>query len=80
MLERGVGAANVPIDALTGTSEAVDILFTAGRFFDLALLLLVVGGSAVLVVALPTAAWRVRRRLYGVLAALAGALARRPRS
>ncbi len=78
VLERGVGAANVSIDALTGTSEAVDILFTTGRFFDLALLLMVVGGSAVLVVALPTAPWRVRRRLYGVLAALAGALAAVP--
>jgi copper transport protein len=75
VLERGVAAANVSIETLTGTSEAVDILFTTGRFFDLALLLLVVGGSAVLVVALPSAEWRVRRRLYGVLAALAGALA-----
>jgi copper transport protein len=74
VLERGVGAA-VSIGALTDTSEAVDILFTAGRFFDLALLLLVVGGSAVLVVALPAAEWHVRRRLYGVLAALAAALA-----
>ena len=78
VLERGVGAANVSIDALTGTSEAVDILFTTGRFFDFALLLMVVGGSAVLVVALPTAPWHVRRRLYGVLAALAGALAAVP--
>jgi copper transport protein len=78
VLERGVGAANVSIDALTGTSEAVDILFTVGRFFDFALLLMVVGGSAVLVVALPTAPWQVRRRLYGVLAALAGALAAVP--
>jgi copper transport protein len=34
-----------------------------------------VGGSAVLVVALPSAAWRVRRRLYGILSILAGALA-----
>jgi copper transport protein len=75
VLERGVGAATVSIDALTGTSQAVDVLFTAGRFFDLALLLLVVGGSAVLVVALPSAEWTVRRRLYGILAALAGALA-----
>ena len=75
VLERGVGAANVSIDALTGTSEAVDILFTGGRFFNLSLLLLVVGGSAVLVVALPTAPWRVRRRLYGVLSALAAVLA-----
>jgi copper transport protein len=74
VLERGVGAA-VPLDALTGTSNAVDVLFTAGRFFDLALLLLAVGGSAVLVVALPAAEWRVRRRLYGVLAAVAAALA-----
>jgi copper transport protein len=78
VLERGVGAANVSIDALTGTSEAVDILFTTGRFFDFALLLMVVGGSAVLVVALPTAPWDVRRRLYAVLAALAGALAAVP--
>ncbi|MGH3010255.1 MAG: copper resistance CopC/CopD family protein [Gaiellaceae bacterium] len=74
VLERGVGAA-VSIDALTGSSQAVDVLFTAGRFFDLALLLLAVGGSAVLVVALPSAEWRLRRRLYGVLAVVAGALA-----
>jgi copper transport protein len=75
VLERGVGAANVSIDALTGTSTSVDVLFTAGRFFGLAFLLMVVGGSAVLVVALPSAEWRIRRRLYGVVAALAGALA-----
>lgn len=75
VLERGVGAANVSIDALTGTSEAVDVLFTAGRFFDLGLLLLVVGGSVALVGALPSAEWRVQRRLYGILGALAGALA-----
>jgi copper transport protein len=75
VLERGVGAANVSIDALTGTSEAVDVLFTAGRFFDLALLLLVVGGSASLAVAVSSAEWGIRRRLYGVIAALAGVLA-----
>jgi copper transport protein len=74
VVERGV-AANVSIDALTGTSQAVDVLFIAGRFVDFALLLLVVGGSAVLVVALPTARWPVRRRLYGILSALAGGLA-----
>jgi copper transport protein len=75
VLERGVGAANVSIDALTGTSQAVDVLFTAGRFFDLALLLLVVGGSASLAVAVSSAEWGIRRRLYGVIACLAGALA-----
>jgi copper transport protein len=75
VLERGVTAANVSIDALTGTSQTVDVLFTAGRFFDLALLLLSVGGSAVLVVALSSAPWRVRRRLYGILSIAAAALA-----
>ncbi len=74
VVERGA-AANLSLDTLIGTSQAVDLLFTAGRFFDLALLLLVVGGSAVLVVALTSAEWRVRQRLYGILAACAGALA-----
>lgn len=74
VVERGA-AANLSLDTLIGTSQAVDLLFTAGRFFDLALLLLVVGGSAVLVVALTSAEWRVRQRLYGVLAACAGSLA-----
>jgi copper transport protein len=74
VVERGV-AANVSIDALTGTSQAVDVLFTAGRFVDFAFLLLSAGGSAVLVIALPSAPWRVRRRLYGVLAGAAGGLA-----
>ena len=75
--ERGV-AANVSIDALTGTSQAVDVLFVIGRFVDFAFLLLAVGGSAVLVVALPSAPWRVRRRLYGILSAVAGGLAAIP--
>ncbi len=75
VLERGVAAANVSLDALTGTSQAVDVFFTAGRFFDFALLLLAVGGSVTLVVALPSASWPVRRRLYGILAVLAGVLA-----
>ena len=74
VVERGV-AANVSIDALTGTSQAVDVLFTAGRFLDFVFLLLAAGGSAVLVIALPSAPWRVRRRLYGVLAGAAGGLA-----
>ena len=74
VVERGV-AANVSIDTLTGTSEAVDVLFVSGRFLDFVLLLLAVGGSAVLVVALPSASWQVRRRLYGILSAVAGGLA-----
>jgi copper transport protein len=73
--ERGATAPAVSLDDLTGTTKTVDAFFTAGRFFDFALLLLALGGSAVLVIALPSAAWAVRRRLYGVLAAVAGALA-----
>lgn len=74
VVERGV-AANVSIDALTGTSQAVDVLFTAGRFLDFVFLLLAAGGSAVLVIAIRSAPWRVRRRLFGVLAGAAGGLA-----
>jgi copper transport protein len=73
--ERGATTAAVSLDSLTGTSKTVDAFFTAGRFFDFGLLLLALGGSSVLVIALPSAAWSVRRRLYGVLAAVAGALA-----
>jgi len=73
--ERGVTSGAVSLDSLTGTSVTTEAFFTAGRFFDFALLLLALGGSSVLVIALPSAAWAVRRRLYGVLAAIAGALA-----
>ncbi|HEU4450865.1 MAG TPA: CopD family protein [Gaiellaceae bacterium] len=73
--ERGVQPAGISVDSLTGTSTAVDAFFTAGRFFDFVLLLLCLGGSAVLVIALPSAPAHVRRRLYGVLAVLAVALA-----
>jgi copper transport protein len=73
--ERGVQPGGISVESLTGTSTTVDVFFTGGRFFDFALLLLSLGGAAVLVVALPTAPWHVRRRLYGVLAGLAAALA-----
>jgi copper transport protein len=73
--ERGVTSGAVTLDSLTGNSNTVEVFFTAGRFFDFALLLLALGGSAVLVIALPSAAWPVRRRLYGVLSVIAGALA-----
>jgi copper transport protein len=69
------GASGVSLDELTGTSTIVDVFFTGGRFFGFALLLLCIGGSAALALAVPSAAWPVRRRLYGVLAGLAAALA-----
>jgi copper transport protein len=74
VIERGTGAS-VSIEALTSTPESVSIVFAEGRFLDLALLLLVVGGSASLAVALPSAEWGLRRRLYGILAGAAGTLA-----
>jgi copper transport protein len=73
--ERGATSGAVTLESLTGNSNTVEAFFTAGRFFDFALLLLALGGSAVLVIALPSAAWPVRRRLYGVLSVIAGALA-----
>ena len=73
--ERGATSGAVSLDELTGNSNTVEAFFTAGRFFDFALLLLALGGAAVLVIALPSAAWAVKRRLYGVLAAISGALA-----
>ena len=73
--ERGVQPGGISVESLTGTSTTVDAFFTGGRFFDLALLLLSLGGAVVLVIALPTAPWHVRRRLYGIVAGLATALA-----
>jgi len=73
--ERGVQPGGISVESLTGTSTTVDVFFTGGRFFDFALLLLSLGSAVVLVIALPTAPWHVRRRLYGILAGLATALA-----
>ena len=73
--ERGVQPGGISVESLTGTTATVDVFFTAGRFFDFALLLLSLGGAVVLVIALPSAPWHVKRRLYGVLAGLATALA-----
>jgi copper transport protein len=73
--ERGVQPGGISVESLTGTTTTVDVFFTGGRFFDFALLLLSLGGAVVLVIALPSAPWHVKRRLYGVLAGLATALA-----
>jgi copper transport protein len=73
--ERGVQPGGISVESLTGNTTTVDVFFTAGRFFDFALLLLSLGGAAVIVICLPSAAWPVRRRLYGILAGLAAALA-----
>jgi copper transport protein len=75
VLERGATLSTVSIDALTGTPQVVEVLYTASRFFELALLLAAVGGTFALGLVLPAAGWRLRRTLYGVLAGLAGGLA-----
>ncbi|MGH3052308.1 MAG: copper resistance CopC/CopD family protein [Gaiellaceae bacterium] len=68
--ERGASSA-VSLESLTATPASVSIPFTAGRFFNFAFLLLSLGGTAALVIALPSCRWEIRRRLYGILAGLA---------
>jgi copper transport protein len=62
-------------EVVAETPLLVDVLFTGGRFFEFLFLLLCAGGVAALVYALRSADERVHRRLYGLLAACAGALA-----
>lgn len=62
-------------EVATEPSLLVDVLFTGGRFFEFLFLLLAAGGVGSLVYALRSADERVHRRLYGLLAASAGALA-----
>ena len=73
--ERGTTAPSVSIDVLSRTSRTVDVLFTASRVLQFAFLLGIVGGLAVIVGVLYSTAWRLRRRLYAVIAAIAGGLA-----
>jgi copper transport protein len=73
--ERGANPAGVVPNVLDDSPPAVDVLFTGGRFFEFAFLLLCAGGVAALVFALRSADERVHRRLYGVLTACGGALA-----
>ena len=57
-----------------GTPRSVTALYTAARFLDFALLLLVAGGTASLVAVLSAAAADVRRRLFRLIAVFAGGL------
>jgi copper transport protein len=73
--EPGPQPSGIAAEVLGGTPPLVSVFFTGGRFFDFALLLLSVGGLAVLALVLPSARPELLRRLYGVLAVCAGALA-----
>jgi copper transport protein len=71
----GPQPAGVAAQVLEDTPFQVSAFYLGGRFLDFSLLLLCAGGSAALAFALRNAADPIRRRLLGILAALAGALA-----
>jgi copper transport protein len=71
----GPQPAGIAAQVLEDTPVLVSVLYTGGRFFDFALLLLCAGGVATLVLALGSARRELRYRLYGVLGLLATALA-----
>jgi copper transport protein len=72
--ERGAQPAGVAAQVLEDTPFTVSVFYLGGRFVEFTLLLLCVGGVAALVYALRSAAGPIRRRLLGILAALAAAL------
>jgi copper transport protein len=72
--ERGAQPAGVAAQVLEDTPFTVSAFYLGGRFVEFTLLLLCVGGVAALVYALRSAAGAIRRRLLGILAALAAAL------
>jgi copper transport protein len=70
----GAQPAGIAAQVLEDTPFVVSAFYLGGRFLDFALLLACVGGTIALAIALRTAAGAVRRRLFGVLAVLAGLL------
>src|ERR671914_948563 len=69
--ERGPQPAGVAAQVLEDTPFTVSVFYLGGRFVEFTLLLLCVGGVAALVYALRSAVGPIRRRLLGILAALA---------
>jgi copper transport protein len=70
----GAQPAGVAAQVLKDTPFVVSAFYLGGRFLDFALLLACVGGTIALAIALRTAPGRIRRRLLGLLAVLAGLL------
>jgi copper transport protein len=70
----GPQPSGVAAQVLDDTPFVVSALYLGGRFLDFVLLLLCVGGAAALAIALRYASERIRRRLFGVLAAAAAGL------
>ena len=73
--EPGPQPAGIAAEVLEGTPLLVSAVYTGGRFFEFLFLLLCAGGVASLTYALRSADERLHRRLYGILAFCAGALA-----
>jgi copper transport protein len=71
----GANPGGIAAAVVKDSPAIVDVLYTAGRFFEFALILLCAGGIAALVYALRSADERLHRRLYGFLAASAAGLA-----
>ena len=70
----GPQPAGVAAQVLEDTPFTVSVFYLGGRFLDFVLLLACVGGVAALVIVLGSAPQPVRRRLLGILAALAATL------
>jgi copper transport protein len=70
----GPQPSGIAAQVLEDTPRITSAVYTAGRFFEFAFLLLCAGGVAALLYALRSADDRVHRRLYGILAGCAGSL------
>ena len=73
--ERGAQPEGVAAQVLEDTPFVTSVFYLGGRFLDFSLLLACVGGTAALAFALTGASSEVRRRLLGIVAVLAAALA-----
>jgi copper transport protein len=73
--EPGAQPAGVAAQVLEDTPFVTSAFYLGGRFLDFTLLLACVGGTAALAFALTAASDSVRRRLLGIVAVLAAALA-----
>ena len=73
--EPGAQPGGIAAQVLEDTPFVTSVLYLGGRALDFALMLACVGGVVALAFALNSASAVVRRRLLGVVAALAGALA-----
>jgi copper transport protein len=73
--EPGAQPEGVAAQVLEDTPFVTSAFYLGGRFLDFTLLLACVGGTAALAFALTAASSQVRRRLLGIVAVLAAALA-----